>query len=550
MRKTGLMLCGTLLSLSWGAVRGAEPEGDVLFTKQQEFRIPFQLDAPESPEQAPVEVQLYVSDTQGREQWPLVDRQPPDGTGFNFLAPRDGEYWFVVRTLDRAGKLQPETEGPTEAELKVIVDATSPELTLEGLVGDSGEIMIRWQGSDAYVAADRPQIEYRSAARVDSPWRLVAVNEGLNGVAILPQMPEPIVVRAQLGDLAGNVAIVEMPVDPNNRNPVQGVPVQGRGAAAPTGPAAGPTPRADVVAAPVAGSPVAGAATTGYPQTERAPAGLPPTDPRSQFASAAPPAPATVPPVYRDSAAGDEQPQFETVDKSVKGREFAKGGSFIKRDGLPSGVKADVVNSPRFLLEYDISATGNGGAARVELYGTTDGGETWKLVGADLDKTSPMEVQVDKNGVYGFSFVVQTAAAAAKRPERGSSPQKWVMVDTEKPKADLKGIEKTPDGDYIIHWEADDRQLAAKPITLTFSYSPSGPWFPIGAYLENTGSFTWKAGTRAPKQLYVRMTVRDLAGNTAVADSSKIMVADRAVPQVQVRQARVPGAVLPTTIIR
>lgn len=559
MRTARLALCGALLALLGGAARAAEAETDVLFTKQQEFRIPFQLEPPESPEQAPVEVQLYVSDTQGREQWPLVDRQAPEGNGFTFVAPRDGEYWFVVRTLDRQGKLLPEVEGPTEAELKVVVDATWPKLDVEGLVGESGEIMIRWQGGDSHVAADRPQVEYRSARQADSPWRLVAVNEGLNGVAILPPSPEPIVVRAQLGDLAGNVTVVEMLVDPASKAAAQGVVVQGPGAAAPA------APRADVAAvpsnrspraasgAPVGGYPVAGAPADApnYIGPVAGPAATAPiaTAVAANLGSAAPNAnPANRPPVYRNETAGGEAPQFQTVDKAGKSQEFARGGNFIRRDGLPSGVRADVVNSPRFLLEYDINAVGASGVSRVELYGTTDGGESWKLVGADLDKTSPMEVNVDKDGVYGFSFVVSSGAGvAAKKPERGGAPQKWVMVDTQKPKAELKAIEQGPDGEYVIRWEADDRQLASKPIALTFSYAPNGPWYPIAAGVENEGSYRWAAGKRAPKQLFVRMTVRDLAGNATVVDSSRVTVADRLQPQIQVRQARVPGS---ATILR
>jgi hypothetical protein len=93
-------------------------------TRQTTFFIPFHLQA--SPDLA--EVLLYVSIDRGA-NWQLYSRLAPAQKQFTFRAGGDGEYWFLVRTMDRRGKLQP--EGPNLPELRVVVN-TAPARRSEG----------------------------------------------------------------------------------------------------------------------------------------------------------------------------------------------------------------------------------------------------------------------------------------------------------------------------------------------------------------------------------------------------------------------------------
>jgi hypothetical protein len=92
--------------------------------------IPFNIDPADRPRYK--QVQLWVSSDNG-EHWEKVDTTTPDRPSFTFKAPRDGEFWFAVRTLDVKNRLIPADDADVEPNMKVLVDTVPPKLTLEGL---------------------------------------------------------------------------------------------------------------------------------------------------------------------------------------------------------------------------------------------------------------------------------------------------------------------------------------------------------------------------------------------------------------------------------
>ena len=60
--------------------------------------------------------------------WRKVDTRDPDAGAFFFRAPKDGEYWFAVRTLDTKTRLIPSDEKDVEPNMRVIVDTTVPAM--------------------------------------------------------------------------------------------------------------------------------------------------------------------------------------------------------------------------------------------------------------------------------------------------------------------------------------------------------------------------------------------------------------------------------------
>ena len=105
---------------------GAAPEP--ISSRQTYFSIPFRVNQPGLPASGAAEVQLLVSTDRG-ETWSRYASVPPAQAHFLFRAPRDGEYWFGVRTLDRSNQLRPAKI--ERAELMVIVDTSPPKLTLQ-----------------------------------------------------------------------------------------------------------------------------------------------------------------------------------------------------------------------------------------------------------------------------------------------------------------------------------------------------------------------------------------------------------------------------------
>jgi hypothetical protein len=174
----------------------------------------------------------------------------------------------------------------------------------------------------------------------------------------------------------------------------------------------------------------------------------------------------------------------------------------------------------RFRLEYDVETAGPEGLAAVELWGTSDGGRTWLKWGRDADLTSPLEVEVAQEGVYGFRIVVVGKhGLATSAPQPGEAADIWVGVDLTRPTAKLVRAaygEGPMAGKLDIRWQADDAHLGSRPITLLVGERPDGPFTAIAAGLPNTGQYWWDPQPRLPRQLFLRLEVRDEAGNVAI----------------------------------
>ena len=88
---------------------------ELIPTRHLLFAIPFSLDPSSDPTRKVVELHLYVSSDRGA-HWQPYAKLPPSEKRFLFRTAIDGEYWFVIRTLDSAGRLRPETIGAPGSE--------------------------------------------------------------------------------------------------------------------------------------------------------------------------------------------------------------------------------------------------------------------------------------------------------------------------------------------------------------------------------------------------------------------------------------------------
>jgi hypothetical protein len=210
--------------------------------------------------------------------------------------------------------------------------------------------------------------------------------------------------------------------------------------------------------------------------------------------------------------------------------------------GLPPGERPRMVNSRLFELEYDVDSVGPSGIGRIELWGTRDGGKGWRRFTLDNDKSSPLLVNVEEEGVYGFRVVVTNGAGLGGNPPMpGDLPDLWIGVDLTKPMARIVSAQQGIDaeaGQLIVSWQADDKMLAARPVSLSFSESRAGPWLPIASGLENTGRYAWSIDNRTPPQLYLRLEVCDEASNVGVHETSDPMAIDQSRPTIRVRDVR------------
>lgn len=512
---------------TFAATAIAAPPVKPSYWRETRFSVLFTLPPADAAKDSPREVELHVSADKGK-TWEVAGRAKPTDKAIPFKAPKDGEYWFMPRTKYASGRYLP--SGPPVAELKVIVDTQPPELELEAKHGGGGELIVRWHVVDAHLQAETFKLEYKLAA-VSENWRHVAVDpadpqsppfeRGGETTIVLPlaQQDGELTVRAEVLDAAGNRSVKEQPVAAAELQPF----------ASPANPHTSAFP--------------ASYPTTSTPNWEPEDGDTPfetsdNDGSRLRQASGSWPAIGAVQrlPVPPDMQHPNQQPMPQLSAP------LGNGGS------LPPGVRPQMVNKKRLELDYDVDAIGSAGVAQIELWITTDSGRTWTSYGLDEDCHSPVQVNVEGEGVYGFRVVVETTTGLrGPLPVAGDLPDLWVGVDLTKPDAHLISAVQGQGDEadrLIISWQAADRSLPARGVSLFWSQTPQGPWSTIASGLENSGRYAWRLDQRLPSQIYVLLEVRDEAGNVANDALPDPISLERIHPQGRIRQVR-PLSALP-----
>lgn len=224
---------------------------------------------------------------------------------------------------------------------------------------------------------------------------------------------------------------------------------------------------------------------------------------------------------------------------------FSAGPAGNADVGPPPGVQLRWINSRVFQLTYDTRALGGNGNAAVELWGTRDGGKTWQSFGTDAKGQSPMLVTVPEEGIYGFRMSLLQNGMAGRPPLSGEVPRTWIGVDLTRPTARItqarQGAGRDADKLFITWEAADNRALAEKPIALSYSERAGGPWIPIAIEVPNTGQYAWQLKASLPQRVYLRLEVRDAAGNIGTYEMPDPAALDLSAPAVPVRDLRPLG---------
>lgn len=542
-----------------------------VYWKQELFLIPYQWSSATEPIGAQA-VWLFVSKDQGA-TWRRISEATPQVKAFNYRAEGDGEYWFAVRTVDRYGRVWP--EGNYQPELRVIVDTTMPRiLELWGKPLENGAIEIGWRGWDQNLDPSSWRIEVQVApagtwqfvpvtsANSADPVSAATATEGDSGRTTWqpPVGSRPVAIRASVLDRAGNSATFQtqmtavgllgsMPASPLSTTAPVAQPGEQSWLTAITSRApfrlssSGPNTVDDGITA--YGMP-ATKLTSGGNESR---AGVDPPITRTSDMGAATnslsadrwSAPSVVSESTDDSTpASDSRSQTNaaqtlTSNASVNDRlrpadhrplEPFRQVSLRRLPALDAGTprhapreQPKLVGSRTFALEYDLEGTDHRGVARLELWGTRDGGQSWHCYARDDDNRSPVVVTVEEEGLYGFRLVVQGAGdTPAVPPSAGEEPELWVAVDLQRPTVELTAIERGEGNladHLILRWRAADDNLESRPISLFYSSRPGGPWSAVATNLEDSGAYAWRLERHVPERCYLRIEARDTAGNLA-----------------------------------
>lgn len=486
------------------------------------------------------ELLLFVSNNRGK-SWDLHSRIKPGQDGFPFVAPSDGVYWFSVAVIDSKGNMEPRDIYKARVDQKIIVDTRKPDLILDA----------EQRGANAHltwIAADEnPELASMKMDLLlegtDQPIP-IQINPNFKGSGHFPMPPNSSgKVRLTLQDKAGNQTVAFRELGKSSRSMV---PVS--------------------IDAPIAGSapnfsPVALARNDQPGQVQP-----PPPDPPSIGTNSIPPLPAAIPSVPSSQPGGAQLPAGVTppaVENSVAvssisnstpaqntisspqpiGSTTSPVGPIQQRSSLPA---VQVVSRRPVKADIEITRMGPSGIGAVEIWTTHDDGITWNLTGSESPPATSapgqrfsVNLPVAQEGlIHGFILIVKSKAGLGRQPpQRGDPPSIRIELDSTYPEATLfspQPDQSRKDG-LILTWKASDRNLTSQPITLEWSENRDGPWQNIaGMELPNTGRYLWQVPANAPPSVFLRLSVKDLAGNIAVAQTQDPLLVDLNIPEFQV----------------
>jgi hypothetical protein len=508
-------------------VQSGQAQVDLMPINQRNFQIPIHIDMNRRRDMKVLI--LYASDDQGR-TWKEVATASPDQEAFKFFAPADGVYWFNLCVEDQQGRREPPDIYKSPPRQKILVDTLKPLIRLTSVGRQGEDVVVAWEIQEDHPDLATLKLEYRP--QDSSAWTAAPLSQATFGQArFRVGYPGAVMVRMQVKDQAGNESIAEGEASAV----ANGIPAVAAGG----GPALGgstPTPAVPVSfpgASAAAPAPSVPAPAPAPAPTMPAPTFQPAVQSNYGLASGSKADPVADQFVPRFGGINDPKVMVATTERTE--RPAPAPTQTGPRGSLPP---LQVVNTPQLNIDYVVEKVGPSGLGRVELWLTQDDGRTWRLFAEDTDLKPPITVELPGPGVYGFTLLVKSRAGlGARPPQTGEPPQMRVELDTEPPVAQLYAPETDPRqrGALMLSWNATDRNLAASPITLQWAERAEASWQTIAADLPNTGRHSWQLPPNLPYKVYLRLIVRDTAGNTSIAETSEPVLVDLSEPEARIK---------------
>jgi hypothetical protein len=472
---------------------------------------------------------LFSSTNEGK-SWEQQSVIPADQDSFKFYAPRDGTYWFTIDVVDHEGKHNPPDIYKAKPSQMIVIDTLPPSLRIVSAHRHGEEIVVNWEIQEDHPDLASLRMEYRQADSSGDSWNPVPLDPKLIGQAgFRAKGSGAVSVRMHFQDLAKNQATAEKDI-----------------------PAAGDITTASLETSHTTGESVVPARSSSNADSLEIKNPAPADTGAHDGSSLAEPAPkshqdgsAVVPPPLH-------QPAETGTGSGTSSHVVAASDSGTASGAL--GVEAPVRHGPlpplqivknsQVTVEYTLKDVGPSGIGLVELWLTRDDGQTWTRYARD-DETKSLTangrfqrtVELPGEGIFGISLVVRSRAGLGKPPPKpGDAPQMRIEVDTTAPEAKLFNPVPHPRRRdvLILSWEARDpghSNLSENPITLQWTERKGGAWQNIAANLANKGQYEWQLPSNLPDRVYLRLVVRDAAGNLGIAETSEPQLVDLSEPQ-------------------
>ncbi len=497
-------------------------------TNVRVFDLP--VDMPQEHRLALKEIRLYVRTPST--EWRLQESMPNHTTRFNCKINADGEYWYTLVVVDKAGRMAPPDLNKEPPSQCVVIDTTPPVIQANPASTPGGEVTLRCTLEDAHPDLKSLKATYKTPSG-PIPLEAVPGQPGVFHVRSTEASQFPVVVTGR--DLAGNSAarefdlttVVKAPSVPKtdialtSRSDFRGglpapkidtpskiVPT------APSLPAVLPAPRGELPVAPV-----------------EVPVPIPPAKVevnRPEFSTPADPLPI---PNLNPSPNEVKPPVTPKIPVFTQNPPPSEPANTDNR-----GKTHQLINTEHASIEYRLDEVGPSGVGRVEVYMTTNNGQSWHRLGEDTDKRSPANIKLPGDGVYGIRIAVTNGNGFGGRaPVAGDAPHCLIEVDTTSPYVQLRSAEVLPASKEVeIRWNATDKNLGTEPVTLSYRTQADGPWQVIARGIKNDGSYRWAFPREAGSQFFFKIDVADKAGNIAHDTSRQPIVIDTTEPRATV----------------
>ncbi|MEZ6088242.1 MAG: hypothetical protein R3C05_09510 [Pirellulaceae bacterium] len=187
----------------------------------------------------------------------------------------------------------------------------------------------------------------------------------------------------------------------------------------------------------------------------------------------------------------------------------------------PNPITGVFLNNPVFDIPFSVQQTGSQ-PVEVQLFVSRDQGQSWKFFARQPATESGFPFQAKEDGDFWFSTRTIDARGVAY-PTGNMSPQLRVYVDTTNPQV-RAAADVDIDGQVVLDYAIVDVAPDEDFMQLEYMTDMVRQWMPIaiegrpGRRPEDgamIGRITWRPQTDW-RQIYIRMIVRDKAGNQTV----------------------------------
>jgi hypothetical protein len=558
------------------------PSG-VTYTNDRGCKIPVTIQKAYADEIS--EMILYVSTNEGRD-WAPASRISAGKTDFVFFATRDGPHWFRVAYVNKAGKQDPDEKSilTLPAEWIMVFDRRQPVIRSIQAQRQGDEVQVKWEIDEENPDPKGFRLEYQAKGGADSWTPIPAAFAPAGQARVRPGNNLALVVRLTMRDLANNQSYAQTEIAGdiattsfNSGNTSAILPGPGQIGATPTLPVQIPIqPPVVKPEQPFKFPPMPTQDVLNHNVQSIGP-------PKDMGAVAPPPPLGPLPPIGGIENIGAGLPPYREkvlpkatviadsrVQAPIEGHAYdppADAGPATTARGhkLPDLI---YVNDHHVTLEYELKRVGPSGVGGIEIWLTKNDGASWEPYakandagGEDVVGRQKRTFEfLDKNdrpfadGIFGLTLVVKNRAGLSREPRPGDVPEMRIEIDSQKPLAILYQPSADPQNpeNVLLKWTARDKNLAPAPIQLEYAEKPEGPWRPIKLDLENkgryagssvtinngvaavkeviTGDYSWKVPSPFPVQVYLRIRVRDKAGNEQIAATRDAQFVDLVVP--------------------